>query len=122
MIPGERYIDYNKKPLNLQKNHQFVRLEVAGVTVSKARVLVASNATKSIVGGDWLVALCYKITQPIERGECKINKQIAGCKKSKFETSGKNKTPKYSNLWENFQNQFFKRKGRVQNYEIKIKM
>ena len=78
MIPGERYIDYNKKPLNLQKNHQFVRLEVAGVTVLKARVLVASNAVKSIVGHDWLVALRYKITQPIERGECKINKQNAG--------------------------------------------
>ena len=43
MIPGERYIDYNKKPLNLF-GYQFVRLEVAGVTVSKARVLVASNS------------------------------------------------------------------------------
>ena len=66
MIEGERYIDYNKKPLELL-GYQFVRLEVAGVTVSKARVLVAPNSGKSIVGRDWLVALRYKITQPIER-------------------------------------------------------
>ena len=56
MIPGERFIDYNKKPLNLL-GYQIVRLEVAGVTVSKARVLVAPNSGKSIVGRDWVVAL-----------------------------------------------------------------
>ena len=61
MIEGERYVDYNKKPVNLLGYH-FLRLEVAGVTVSKARVLVAPNSGKSIVGPDWLVALCYKIT------------------------------------------------------------
>ena len=64
MIAGERYV---------------VRLEVAGVTVSKARVLVAPNSGKSIEGRDWLVALRYKIPQLIERGECKINKQSLKC-------------------------------------------
>ena len=71
--------------------YQFVRLEVAGVTVSKARVLVASNSGKSIVGRDWLVALRYKITQPIKRGECKINQQNEGCKESIFEISPEEK-------------------------------
>ena len=61
MIEDERYVDYNRKPLELL-GYQFVRLEVAGVTVSKARVLVAHISGKSIVGRDWLVALRYKIT------------------------------------------------------------
>ena len=72
MIGEKRYVDYNRKPLKLL-GYQFVRLEVAGVTVSKARVLVAPNSGKSIVGRYWLVALRYKITQPMERGECEIN-------------------------------------------------
>ena len=76
MIENERYVDYNKKPLELL-GYQFVRLEVAGVTVSKARVLVAPNSGKSIVGRDWLVALRYRINQPIERGECEgIDKNV----------------------------------------------
>ena len=39
MIDGERYVDYNKTPLNLL-GYQCVRLEVARVNVLKARVLV----------------------------------------------------------------------------------
>ena len=46
-----------------------MRLEVAGVTVSKAKVLVAPNSGESIVGRDWLVALRYEITQPLARSE-----------------------------------------------------
>ena len=56
--------------------YQFVRLEVAGVTVSKARVLVAPNSGKSIIGRGWLIALRYKISQPIKRGECKVNTEV----------------------------------------------
>ena len=75
MFEGERYVDYNKKPLNLL-GYQFVRLEVAGVTVSKARVLIAPNSGKSILGRDWLVALRYKINQPVESGACVFNQQF----------------------------------------------
>ena len=78
IIEGERCFDYNKKPLELL-GYQFVRLEVAVTTVSKARILVAPNSGKSTVGRDWLVALDDKITQPIERGECKTNKQKVMC-------------------------------------------
>ena len=49
MIEDERYVDYNRKPLELL-GYQCGRLEVAGVTVSKARVLVALHSGKSIVG------------------------------------------------------------------------
>ena len=72
MIDKERYVDYNKRPLDLLC-YQFMRLEAAGVTVSKARVLVALNSGKSIIGRDWLIALRYKISQPIKRGECNVN-------------------------------------------------
>ena len=68
MIEEEHYVDYNKRPLMLLGS-QFVRLEVAGVTVSKARVLVAPNSGKSLVGRDWLIALRYHIKQLKESGE-----------------------------------------------------
>ena len=42
VIDNERYVDYNKRLLEFL-GYQFVRLEVAGVTVSNARVLVAVN-------------------------------------------------------------------------------
>ena len=74
MIEDELYVDHNKRPLKLL-GYQFVRLEVAGVTVSKARVLVAPNSGKSIVGRDWLIALRYQMKQPIESGECERTTQ-----------------------------------------------
>ena len=89
-IENERYVDYNRKPIEFL-GYQFVRLEVAGVTVSKASVLVAPNSGKSIVGRDWLVALRYKITQPIERGECKVNAKTVNCNKSICEISPEEK-------------------------------
>ena len=102
--------------------YQFVRLEVAGVTVSKARVLVAHNSGKSIVDRDWLVALRYKITQPIERGEYKINKQSVKSEQSINEISPEKRlNPEVQQLVGEFPN-LSKRKGRVKNYEIKIKM
>ena len=75
MIEDEHYVDYNKRPLKLL-GYQFVLLEVAGVTVSKARVLVAPNSGKSIVGRDWLIALRYQIKQPIESAECERTTQV----------------------------------------------
>ena len=71
MIEAERYVNFNKMPLNLLGYH-FVRLGSRCYRLI-ARVLIALNSGKSIVGRDWLVALRYKINQPIERGECVIN-------------------------------------------------
>ena len=121
MVEGERYVNYNKKPLESLGYH-LVRHEVEGVTVSKARVLVAPNSEKSIVGRDWLVALRYKITQPIERGECKINKQIVNCEEPVCEISPEKKqNPEVQQLMREFPKMFC-RKGRVKNYVIRIKI
>ena len=86
MVDNERYVDYNKRPLDLL-GYQFVRLEVAGVTVSEARVLVAPNSGKPIIGCDWLIDLRYKISQPIERGECKVNAEFVKCAEALNEIS-----------------------------------
>ena len=121
MIDNERYVDYNKKPLQLL-GYQFVRLEVTGVTVSKARVLVAPNSGKSIIGRDWLIALRYQIRQPLEGGECKINNKLAKCAEAVNEISPEEKiSPEVQQIMQEFPN-LFKRKGRVKNYEIKIDM
>ena len=45
------------------------------VTVSEARVLVAPNSEKSIVGRDWLIALRCQIKQATESGECERTTQ-----------------------------------------------
>ena len=81
MIEDRNYVDYNKRPLKLL-GFQFVRLEVAVVTVSKARVLVAPNSCKSIVGRDWLIALRYQIKQPKESDECERTTQAVNCDQS----------------------------------------
>ena len=121
MIDHERYVDYNKRPLELL-GYQFVRLEVAGVTVSKARVLVAPNSGKSIIGRDWLIALRYKITQPIERGECNVNTKFTECAEAVNEISPEEKiSPEVQQIMREFP-ELFKRKGRVKDYEIKIDM
>ena len=121
MIDQERYVDYNKRPLELL-GYQFVRLEVAGVTVSKARVLVAPNSGKSIIGRDWLIALRYKITQPIERGECNVNTKFTECAEAVNEISPEEQiSPEVQQIMREFP-ELFKRKGRVKDYEIKIDM
>ena len=121
MIEGDRYVDYNKKHLEVL-GYQFVQLEVAGVTVSKARVLVARNSGNSTVASYWQVALLYKITQPIERGECGKNKQNIIYKESICEISPEEKqNPEIQQLVREFP-KLFRRKGRAKNYEIKSKM
>ena len=92
------------------------------MTVSKARVLVAPNAGKSIVERDWLVALGYKITQLIGRGECKVNKQPAKSNKTICETSPEHQQcpEEVQQLEGDFQNLF--QKCRAKNYETKKKV
>ena len=121
MIDNERYVDYNKRPLDLL-GYQFVRLEVAGVTVSKANVLVAPNSGKSIIGRNWLINLRYKINQPIERGECKLNTDFLKCAEQVNEVSPEESiNPDDQQIKREFPF-LCRRKGRVQNFEIKIDM
>ena len=139
MIEDEHYVDYNKRSLKVLR-YQFVRLELAGVTVWKARVRVASNSGKSIVRRDWLIALRYQIKQPIESGECErttqavnIDKsvnnikceritQAENCNESENSPNPEEKiSPEVQQFIGEFPN-LFKRRGRVKNYEIKINM
>ena len=78
MIEIEQYVDYTKRPLKLL-GHQFVRLKVTGVNVSKARLLVVPNSGKSIVGRDWLIALRYRIKKAIESGEYEQTGAFVNC-------------------------------------------
>ena len=48
----EKYVDYNKKPVNLL-GYIFCELEVGDKYIRKARILVARPGAKSIVGRDW---------------------------------------------------------------------
>ena len=134
MIEDEHYVDYNKRSLKLL-GYQFVWLEVAGVTVSKARVLVAPNFGKFIVGRVWLIAFRYQSKQPIESGECerstqavngdeKVNNidcerinQAENCNSSVNSVNpGKKINPKFQQFFGKFP-KLFKRKGRVKNYQ-----
>ena len=58
--PDEKYVDYNKKPVNLL-GYIFCELEVGGKHIRKARFIVARPGAKSIVGRDWLNYLHYAI-------------------------------------------------------------
>ena len=111
-----------------------MRLGVAGVTVSKGRVLVAPKSGKSIVGHDWLVALHYRINQPIERGVCERIDKIVNCVHPVNEVKNVNRvnsvneaesegqlSPEIKQLMGDFP-KLFTRKGRVKNYGIKTKM
>ena len=99
-----------------------MRLEVARVTVSEARVLVATNSGKSIVDLDWVVALRYQITQPMERDECEVNTQDVKCKARICEMNPEEKqSAEFQQLvWE--LPKWFTRKGQVKNYEMKVKI
>ena len=52
IVKGERYVDFNGKPLQIL-GHVFCELQVNDVYIKKARVLIAKNGTKSIIGREW---------------------------------------------------------------------
>ena len=84
--------------------------------MSKARVLVATKRAKSIIGRDWLTALKYRIEPPITKGENAVNSL------SRESDESKNKLGRDAQqLVQEFPN-LFKRRGRVNNYKIKIEM
>ena len=115
MIDDERYVDFNRRPLPLL-GYLFVSIQVGKTRISKARVLVAKKGAKSIVGRDWLTALKYKIEQPMTRGENIVNS--ISCESANPEIK---LSPEANQLVEEFPN-LFKRRGRVNNYKIKIDM
>ena len=79
-------------------------------------MLVAKKGAKSIVGRDWLTALKYKIEQPTTRREDIVISISCESVNPEIRLS-----PEAEQLVEEFPN-LFKRRGRVNNYKIKIDM
>ena len=74
MIENKNYVEYIKRPMKLV-GYQFVRLELAGVMVSKAKILVAPNNGKPIIGRDGLITRRYqKSSQNKEVSARKVTK------------------------------------------------
>ena len=70
MIEGERYVDFNGKPLRLL-GYVFCEMQVNDSYNKKARILIARSGTKSIIGREWLTTLRYKLE--LQTGELDIN-------------------------------------------------
>ena len=71
MVEGEKYVDLNDKALNLL-GYVFCQLQVGEKFINKARILVAREGTKSIVGTEWLSTVKFVIIQnPV--GESEFN-------------------------------------------------
>ena len=70
MIEDERYVDFNGKPLQILGD-MCCELEVNDSYIRKARILIARNGSKSIIGREWLTSLRYKL-EP-EKGELEVN-------------------------------------------------
>ena len=115
MIDDERYVDFNRRPLPLL-GYMLVSIQVGKTRMSKASVLVAKKGAKSIVGRDWLTALKYKIEQPMTRGENILSSISCESANAAIKLS-----PEANQLVECFPN-LFTRRGRVNNYKIKIDM
>ena len=70
MIEGSRYVEFNGKPLQLLEC-VFRELQVNESYIRKARILIAQNRSKSIIGREWLSTLRYKL-EP-EQGKLIVN-------------------------------------------------
>ena len=68
MIEAERYVDFNGKPLKLL-GYVFCELQVNESFVMKAKICLARNGTKSILGKEWQSTLRYKL---VPEGELKV--------------------------------------------------
>ena len=108
MIEGERYVDFNGKPLNLL-GYVFCELQVGDQYIKKARILVTKSGTKSIIGREWLSTLKYTIAQA-NKGECEVN----SIEKEELSTETKQFCNEFPKL--------FKRNGKMKDHEIKIKL
>ena len=115
MIDGERYVDFNRRPLPLL-GYMFVSIQVGKTKMSKARVLVAKKRAISIIGRDWLTALKYRIEPPITKGENAVNSisRESDESENKLSRDAQQLVQEFPNL--------FKRRGRVNNYKIKTEM
>ena len=69
MIKNERYVDFNGKPFKLL-GYVICELQVNGKCIKKARILIAKNGTKSIIGREELSTVRYNL---VPEGELEVN-------------------------------------------------
>ena len=101
-------MDFIGKPQQLM-GYVFCELQVNGSYIRKVRILFARSGTKSIIGREWLTTLRYKL-QP-EKGELEVN---AIEKENELSQETKQLVNQFPNM--------FKRQGKVNHYQIKIKL
>ena len=107
MVDEEKYVDFNGKPLKLL-GYVFCQLQVGEKVIKKARILVAKEGMKSIVGREWLSTLKFKMVQK-SVGELGINK---------IEKEGEKLGQKTKTIVNKFPN-LFSRKGKIKDHKIK---
>ena len=108
MIEGERYVDFNGKPLQLV-GYVFRELQVNDRYIRKNRILIARSGAKSIRGREWLTTLRCKL-EP-ETGDLEVNSIE---KENELSPGTKQLVNEFPNLC--------KRQGKVNNYQIKINL
>ena len=109
MIEGEKYVDFNGKPLNLL-GYGFCEQQVSNKYIKKARILIAKKGTKSIVGREWLSTLRYRFT-PVNDGELEVNSVE---KDEELSAEAKQLSNEFPDL--------FKRNGRIKNHQVKFNL
>ena len=109
MIKGEEYVDFSGKQLNLL-GYVFCQLQVGHQFIKKARILVSSKGSRSIIGREWLSTLRHKF-EPVVEGKSEVNsieKNEELCEETKKFVSEFKK--------------LFTRNGKVKNHQVKIKL
>ena len=107
MIEGEKYVDFNGKPLKLL-GYVFCELQQVGNQyIKKARILIAKKGTKSIIGREWLCTLRYRFT-PVDGGELELNSVR---KDEELSAEAKQLSNEFPDL--------FKRNGKLKNHQTK---
>ena len=108
MIKGEKYVDFSGKQLKF--GYVFCQLQVGDQFIKKARILVSSKGSRSIIGREWLSTLRYKF-EPVVEGKSEVNsieKNEEPCEETKKFVSEFKK--------------LFTRNGKVKNHRVKIKL
>ena len=110
MIPGEKYVDFIGKPLELL-GYKFCELRVGGNYIRKARILVAKKGVKSIVGRELLATLKYTLSQA-SGGESEVLVNKDEDEKDQIDEETKTFQKQFQNL--------FSREGKITNQARKI--
>ena len=105
MIENERYVDFNGKPFKLL-GYVFFEIQANDSYIKKARILIAKNGMKSIIGREWLSTLRHKL---VPEGELEVN---VVDRESELSAETKQFVKELPKL--------FERKGKIKNHQVRI--